>query len=67
MLPIHLARVVLGNPEHRLPMPGTKRLFGVIEVVDVREAFWLACLADGSIRLAPEPAEAAPAPEPAAD
>ncbi len=53
--PEHLVAVRLGNPAHILRMPGTSRLFGSldgadgVEVIDTRELFWIACLADGSI------------------
>jgi len=51
-----------------MPMPGTARLFGTlnptapgrrdgIEIIDNREGFWLACLADGSLELVKDEAE----------
>jgi hypothetical protein len=59
-MPFPALRVRLADPSHRLPMPGHARFFGsagkgkddlfdAVEVIDQREAFWLACLRDGSI------------------
>ena len=67
--PMH-ARVRLKNPLHRMPMPGAGRWFGSAsddktEIVDMGLLFWIACMSDGTIELAPEapPAEVEAAPD----
>jgi hypothetical protein len=51
--------VVLSDPSHRLPMPGTARLFSADgEKVDSWDGFWLMLMADGSIKPKPAPAPA---------
>jgi hypothetical protein len=60
----HLVRVELSDAKHKLPMPGTQRLFTRVETVDMRDLFWMACLNDGSIKkAAPEKAEAPELPK----
>ncbi len=61
----------LADPSHKLPVPGTARLFSTAlegELIDPIDAFWAGLLADGSLvrvaAAAPSPAPAqAPAPE----
>jgi hypothetical protein len=58
--------VVLADPSHRLPLPGSASLFPETGArVDTWDPFWLILLADGSLMPAPAaaPAPAAPAPE----
>jgi hypothetical protein len=55
--PIHEIVVRLRDQSHKLPMPGVARLFGSIdgqELVDNRDQFWLACLADGTLEIVHE-------------
>jgi len=81
-MPNRYVQVHLVDPSHKLPVPGTKRLFPTApegELVDIYNPFWQALLKDGSVargaRPAPPPQEAAasapqeapaPAPAPAA-
>ena len=62
----HLVRVELADRSHRLPMPGTARLFGDSEVVDMREPFWIACVNDGSVKVVTAAPAEDPVPPPAA-
>lgn len=51
-----LAFVILANPEHKLPMPGTitRQMFPADgSLVNLDEPFWIAALQDGSVKLAP--------------
>jgi hypothetical protein len=62
--PIRHPHVVLGNPEHRLPMPGTNMFFPPEgRRVDAHDPFWASLIADRSLVRSP-PAEPPAAPEP---
>jgi hypothetical protein len=45
---------VLGEPGHKLPIPGTAMLFPAEgRLVDSQDAYWRLLLADGSLKVAP--------------
>lgn len=49
--PERFIAAVLADPEHKLPMPNVARLFSAEgEQIDTWDQFWLALLADGSIK-----------------
>lgn len=56
------ARLV--NPDHKLPIPGSKRFFSATEPeqVDSHDPYWRLPLVDGSLKRVPPPAPPAAAP-----